>query len=162
MSLFVRSISYFIKRLNIISPLLILFISVLYLIVLVLDNIRLTQKHDSLASNVAYYSFMAEKLKMRKDLMVWGGYHSNERVDNELTRLLIGGDVVFNISTLKGGVVLIEIKNVSFSKLLDAILTLSYYHDVDINNITIYRVSREDNGDVINGTIYISVLSKGV
>ncbi|CNL08069.1 hypothetical protein [Yersinia aleksiciae] len=162
MSLFVRSISYFIKRLNIISPLLILFISVLYLIVLVLDSIRLTQKHDSLASNVAYYSFMAEKLKMRKDLMVWGGYHSNERVDNELTRLLIGGDVVFNISTLKGGVVLIEIKNVSFSKLLDAILTLSYYHDVDINNITIYRVSREDNGDVINGTIYISVLSKGV
>lgn len=162
MSLFVRSISYFIKRLNIISPLLILFISVLYLIVLVLDNIRLTQKHDSLASNVAYYSFMAEKLKMRKDLMVWGGYHSNERVDNELTRLLIGGDVVFNISTLKGGVVLIEIKNVSFSKLLDAILTLSYYHDVDINNITIYRVSREDNGDIINGTIYISVLSKGV
>ncbi|AKP32932.1 hypothetical protein [Yersinia aleksiciae] len=162
MSLFVRSTSYFIKRLNIISPLLILFISVLYLIVLVLDSIRLTQKHDSLASNVAYYSFMAEKLKMRKDLMVWGGYHSNERVDNELTRLLIGGDVVFNISTLKGGVVLIEIKNVSFSKLLDAILILSYYHDVDINNITIYRVSREDNGDIINGTIYISVLSKGV
>ncbi len=58
--------------------------------------------------------------------------------------------------------VLIEINNVSFSKLLDDILTLSYYHDVDINNITIYRVSREDSGDIINSTIYISVLSKRV
>lgn len=161
--LFISSIK---NRLAAFSLLFMLIATVFYLITLVLDSVLLTQKNDWLASKITYYSFVTEKLKMRKTPKVWNNHGSNEGVDNEVTDLLIEDDTVFNISMLDDGSILIDIKNVSFSRLLDVVLILSYYQDVEINNINIYRANSDansdDSGDLLSGIICIKHLSKGM
>ncbi|WP_212586007.1 hypothetical protein [Yersinia sp. Marseille-Q3913] len=105
---------------------------------------------------------MTEKLKMRKTPKVWNNDYSSERVDNEMTALLIENDTVFNISILEEGRILIDIKNINFSRLLDVVLILSYYQDIEINNININRTNSEDGSDILNGIICIKRLSKGM
>ncbi|MBS0056388.1 hypothetical protein KEM40_13175 [Yersinia sp. Marseille-Q3913] len=162
MSWLVYFIVYFKKRLTIFYLLVMLVATVFYLFTLVFDSILLTRKNDWLASKLEYYSFMTEKLKMRKTPKVWNNDYSSERVDNEMTALLIENDTVFNISILEEGRILIDIKNINFSRLLDVVLILSYYQDIEINNININRTNSEDGSDILNGIICIKRLSKGM